>query len=166
MRNTIFQSDKVPPLKVLGISNDAQYFKTNLYRTIKPLIIQRDNGRCQYVTCQTRREVPATEVVLHHRVLAAYLGIGPANLASVCPECAALNLSVEGMLFALSGMRSPKGKAKPAIGRWYATRREANQETARAIFAKLGERNQQFVERLIEKGLLSNFYAEYLGLEQ
>lgn len=165
MRNTMFQADKVSPLRVLGISSKAQYLKTNLYRIVVSAVLERDGGRCQFLTCQNRREKPATVVAIHHRTLAAYLGIGPSHWASVCSDCAALDLRPESMLFALSGIRSPKGWSKKDIGRWYAARFKDNQETARAIFAKLGEKNQRFIERLIEKGLLANFYAGYLGLE-
>lgn len=107
---------------------------------------------------------PATKVVFLHRVLAAYLGVGPANLVSVCSDCAALDFPPQSMFFALSGIRIIKGMSRPEISSWYGKRRNRNRETARAVLSRLGEKNRRTIERLIEKGRLAEFYREYLGI--
>lgn len=162
--NLSFASDKVEALKLLGFKSHEDYLRSNLFRIIRPLVMERDQGRCQFVTCQNRRQKPATEIVFLHRTLGAYLGVGIANLAATCTECAALNLDPQSMFFALTGMRIVRGRRQSKIGLWYRDRFEANKETARAVLAKLGEKNQRFVEMLIEREYLGKTYRDYLGL--
>ncbi len=152
-------------LEVLGFKSESKYLSSKLYRNLGGVVLKRDGRKCQSLLC--RSDQPATAVTFLHKPLAAYLGIGLANIAATCPDCSTFfaTLKPDGVFFALSGLRKRGGHSRPDIGRWYGKRFEANQELARAFLADyLGEKNRRFVVSLIDRQMLPAFYREYLGL--
>ncbi len=130
------------------------------------MVVANRSGRCEFKICRSFHSMPATDLVFVHKVLPAYLGIGPSNLAAVCAACktSAATWDSSAIFFAVSGLRKRSGYSRPNIGFWYRDRIKANQELARAVLDALGERNRQFVVSLIDRDLLPTFYREYLGL--
>ncbi len=156
----------VPPLTLLGFKSESKYFTSKLFRAVRPLVLADRKAHCEFKICRSFHDKPATDLVFVHKVLPAYLGIGPSNLAAVCSDCKDVSETWDSgaVFFAVSGLRKRSGYSRPNIGFWYRDRIKANQTLARAVLDALGERNRGFVVSLIERDLLPAFYREYLRL--
>jgi hypothetical protein len=162
----LFETTIEAPLDILGFKLETKYYASNLYRTIRPLIVADRRNTCEFKICHSQKTKPASAVLFLHKVLPAYLGIGPSNTIAVCEDCrrVAGAWMSDALFFAVTGLRKRKGHSRPAIGVWYRERVAANQTLARAVLEALGERNRRFVVGLLNRKVLPNFYEAYLGL--
>lgn len=133
-------------LTILGFRNYNEYLKSDLWKTIRKLILERDAYYCRIRRCNNRAEQ------VHHFTYSpkTLVGRNPAGLISVCRSChkkiefegkrkRTLKEAQSKMLEMVLGEELRQGKSSPRVGFWFRNQFQANTKVRNEMIKKCSQ---------------------------
>ena len=163
-------SDRDAVLSSLNFDSYKEYLSSELWHTIRGIVMRRDSYKCVLKNCTTRRYHCTLHHVSYSR--ATLLGINPGAIITVCHHCHKLLEFSRGVKLSFIKVQQKTIKYLPrnpkSVPNWLRQRYKSNAATARYIFAVLKRKLPVWYNAIVEdihSRRIPKQYAEYLRVK-